>query len=80
MDNLDQALEPLERDIAERLAPVCGNLSPESFRDLVHEIAMVKIKYGVQSLASEELHGHIVDAVLVARVAAKEDQAPDSLI
>ena len=78
MDTPESALELLEQDIAERLAPVCGNMPRESFRELVHDIAMVKIKYGVQSLASEELHRPIVDAVVVARVEAQEDQSPET--
>jgi hypothetical protein len=78
MGTSENALDLLEQDIAERLAPVCGNMTREAFRDLVHDIAMVKIKYGVESLASEELHGPIVDAVVVARVEVREDQSPDT--
>lgn len=68
MDKSDHALEVLEQDIAERLAAVCSHLSAEDFRELVHEIAVVKVKYGVQSLGSEQLYSEIGDAVVVARV------------
>jgi hypothetical protein len=48
-------------------------MPPDQFRELVHEIALVKIKYGVQSLAADDLRGSTVDTVAVARVEKRED-------
>lgn len=73
MDNSAEPLHLLEQDIAERLAPVCGDLSPENFRALVHDIALVKIKYGVQSLSAEERDGPIGEVVVMARVVNAEE-------
>lgn len=73
MDNSDQALEVLEQDIAARLAAVCSHMSADSFRELVHDIAVVKVKYGVQSLASDQAYTDISDAVVVARVEKRAD-------
>ena len=78
MDKPDQALEVLEQDIAERLAAVCSHMDAESFRELVHDIAVVKVKYGVQSLGSEQLYSEIGDAVVVARVETHIEQAPEN--
>ncbi|HVD61697.1 MAG TPA: hypothetical protein VNC11_12565 [Gemmatimonadaceae bacterium] len=76
MDKSDHALEVLEQDIAERLAAVCSHMDAESFRELVHDIAVVKVKYGVQSLGSEQLYSEIGDAVVVARVETHIEQPP----
>ena len=76
MENSESALELLEQDIAARLAAVCSDMSPESFRELVHEIAVVKVKYGLQSLASEEAYSEISETVVIARVETNADQAP----
>ena len=78
MDKHDHALDVLEQDIAERLAAVCGHMSPESFRELVHDIAVVKVKYGVQSLASEDAYSEISDKVIVARVETNADMPPEN--
>lgn len=74
-DTPNQALELLERDIAERLRPVCGHMSPESFQELVRDIARVKMKYGLQSLPTEQLHGRIADVVLLASSVPQEEKS-----
>jgi hypothetical protein len=78
MDNVNQPLDALEQTIAERLGPVCAHMPPESFRELVHEIALMKIKYGVQSLSSEERDGPIGEVVVMARVATAEEETRNS--
>jgi len=45
MDNIDPTLDHLEREIAARLKPVCPEMSPEEFMELVRDIARVKLKY-----------------------------------
>jgi len=74
----NEPLDLLEQDIAERLAPVCGHMSPESFRTLVHDIALVKIKYGVQSLSAEERDGPIGEVVVMARAVNAEEEIRNS--
>lgn len=76
MESNDSALELLEQDIARRLAAVCSHMSPESFRELVHDIAVVKVKYGLESLASEEAYSEISETVVIARVETNADQFP----
>jgi hypothetical protein len=76
MDKPDHALEVLEQDIAERLAAVCSHMSAETFRELVHDIAIVKVKYGVQSLGSEQLYSEIGDAVVIARAETQIIEQP----
>ncbi len=78
MDNPNQALDLLERDIAERLRPVCGHMTAESFHDLVSDIARVKLKYGLQSLASEQMHGQIADFVVMAQSSARDREAQEN--
>ena len=78
MGNSTDPLHLLEQDIAERLAPVCEHMSPESFRALVHDIALVKIKYGVQSLSAEERDGPIGEVVVMARVVNAEEENRNS--
>jgi len=78
MDNPNEPLNRLEKDIAERLAPVCRDMSPESFTALVHDIALVKIKYGVQSLSAEERDGPIGEVVVMARVVNAEEENRNS--
>ena len=75
MDTPNPALEKLEQDIAERLRPVCGHMSAEEFAALVSDIARVKLKYGLQSLPTEQLHGSIADVVILASVTSKENEA-----
>ena len=78
MGTSNEPLDLLEQDIAERLAPVCGHMSVESFRALVHEIALVKIKYGVQSLSAEERDGPIGEVVVMARIVTAERETRNS--
>ena len=77
MDTPNPALDALEQDIAERLAPVCGHMSAESFQSLVSDIARVKMKYGVQSMATEQMSGAIADVVIRARVTTLENESSD---
>jgi hypothetical protein len=74
MDTPNTAVDLLERDIAERLKPVCGHMSPESFKELVKDIVRVKVKYGLESLPTEQLHGAIADVVLQATSEVHEDE------
>ncbi len=55
LDNPTDLLRALQRDIAERLRPVCSNLSEESFEQLVRDVAAVKLKYGLESDSSGSL-------------------------
>ena len=48
-------LAALQRDISDRLRPVCSGLSEESFQELVRDIAMVKLKYGMDGDLSASL-------------------------
>jgi hypothetical protein len=74
MDNPNEPLDLLEQHIAERLAQVCADMTPESFRELVHEIALMKVKYGVASLSAEERIGPISEVVVMARVVTAEEE------
>ena len=78
MENPNEPLDLLEQDIAARLTAVCVDMSPEDFRALVRDIALVKIKYGVQSLSGEERDGPIGDVVVMARAVNAEDEARNS--
>lgn len=78
MDTPNPALEALERDIAERLEPVCSHMSAESFQALVSDIARVKMKYGPQSMATEQMSGAIADVVIRARVTTQENEVSDA--
>lgn len=80
MESSNDPLELLEQNIAERLAPVCGDMSPESFRALVHDIALVKIKYGVQSLSADERDGPIGEVVVMARAVNAEEETRNSAV
>lgn len=75
MDTPNPALDALERDIAERLSLVCGHMSAESFQTLVSDIARVKMKYGLQSMATEQMSSAIADVVIRARVKTQENEA-----
>ena len=75
MDTPNPALDKLEQDIAARLRPVCAHMSDEEFRALVSDIARVKLKYGLPSLPTEQLHGSIADVVILASVTNKENEA-----
>lgn len=48
-------LAALQRDIAERLKPVCNQMDEETFGELVRDIAAMKIKYGADSDLSGSL-------------------------
>jgi hypothetical protein len=74
-DTPNQPLELLERDIAARLRPVCGQMSPESFQELVSDIARVKMKYDPQSLPTEQPHRSTADVILPASTATQEDES-----
>ena len=78
MDTPNQALDLLERDIAERLAPVCAHMSAESFQELVRDIVRVKLKYGPQSLPTEQLHGHLVEFMILASSSQRTDDVRDN--
>jgi len=78
MEYPNEPLELLEQHIAERLAPICAHMPPESFRELVHEIALMKVKYGVQSLSAEERDGPISEVVVMARVVTAEEETRNS--
>ena len=75
MDTPNPALDTLERDIAERLRPVCGHMSSEAFQELIADIVRVKLKYGVQSLPTEQLHGAISEVVIHASATTHSDEA-----
>jgi hypothetical protein len=79
MDISDPKLDLLERDIAARLKPVCTEMSPEEFLELVRDIARVKLKYGPQSLASEQLHGPTADLIRTANDSNDQDRVEESL-
>lgn len=50
-----EQLAALQRDIGNRLRPVCQGMSESSFEALVRDIAAVKLKYGAESEASESV-------------------------
>jgi hypothetical protein len=75
MDTPNPALDALEQDIAERLRPVCNHMTAESFEALVSDIARVKMKYGLQSMATEQMSGAIADVVIRARVTTQENES-----
>ena len=75
MENVNEALDLLEQHIAQRLAPVCADMPPESFRELVHEVALMKVKYGVQSLSSEERDGPISEVVVIPLLFNSDEHA-----
>ncbi len=56
---LDPKLDSLERDIAERLRPVCDQMSPEDFLDLVRDIARVKTKYEPKPYLGGQISGTV---------------------
>jgi hypothetical protein len=80
MDISDPTLNPVERDIAARLKQVCAEMSPESFLELVRDIARVKLKYGLESLASRQLHGPAADLIRTANDSDNQDRAKKSSI
>lgn len=63
MTSSEPNLDLLERDIAARLKPVCTEMSDEEFFALVKDIARVKLKYGLESLGTEQLHGPTAELI-----------------
>lgn len=59
MTNGQERLARLQQDIANRLRPVCQDISDSSFEELVREIAAVKLKYGEESEASESVRARV---------------------
>jgi len=59
MTNQMELLAALQRDISERLRPVCDGMSEESFQELVRDIALVKLKYGLDGDQSASLKVHL---------------------
>jgi hypothetical protein len=55
MTNQSELLAALQRDISERLRPVCDGMSEASFQELVRDIALVKLKYGLDGDQSPSL-------------------------
>ena len=55
MKNQMELLAALQRDISERLRPVCEGMSEASFQELVRDIALVKLKYGMDGDQSASL-------------------------
>jgi len=54
MADRKELLAALERDIAERLRPICREMPEQEFEQLVREIAEVKLKYAKESELSPE--------------------------
>jgi len=71
MTNGQERLVRLQQDIANRLRPVCQDISESSFEELVREIAAVKLKYGEESEASESIrvsvHAQVSEVVTLTR-------------
>ncbi len=59
MTHGQERLARLQQDIANRLRPVCPDVSESSFEELVREIAAVKLKYGEESEASESVRASV---------------------
>ncbi len=55
MEHERALLAALQRDISERLRPVCLDMPEETFQEIVRDIAAVKLKYGVESELSTSL-------------------------
>ena len=55
MDDQSALLAALQRDISDRLRAVCSGLPDEDFEQLVRDIALVKLKYGIEGEASASL-------------------------
>ncbi len=55
MKDQSALLAALQREISDRLKPICGDLSEESFAELVRDIALVKLKYGAEPEVSASL-------------------------
>ena len=55
MDDQSALLAALQRDISDRLGAVCSGLPEKDFEQLVRDIALVKLKYGIEGEASAPL-------------------------
>jgi len=55
MDDQLALLAALQRDISDRLRPICSGLSDKDFEQLVRDIALVKLKYGMEGGVSASL-------------------------
>ena len=55
MDDPSALLAALQRDISDRLRPICSGLSEQDFEQLVRDIALVKLKYGTEGELSARL-------------------------
>ncbi len=56
MTDETERLAVLQADIAARLRGVCSHLSEESFQELVRDVAVVRLKYDIESEASALPH------------------------
>ena len=63
MNDQSALLAALQRDISDRLRPVCSGLSEASFQELVREIAMVKLKYGMDGELSPAVKRQLEELV-----------------
>jgi hypothetical protein len=68
-------LAVLQRDIAARLRPVCGNMPEHEFDKLVCDIAAVKLKYGVEAELSAAFRERLTAAVAERQVQTEEPLA-----
>ena len=55
MDDQSALLAALQRDISDRLRAVCSGMPDNDFEQLVRDIALVKLKYGIEGEASASL-------------------------
>ena len=65
-------LAALQRDISDRLRPVCTGMPEEMFEEIVRDIVAVKLKYGVESELSASLQ------LELQQLSARSSQAPSS--
>ena len=56
-------LAALQRDISDRIRPICSGMSEESFQALVRDIALVKLKYGTEGELSPALRRQLDELV-----------------
>ncbi len=59
MTSGQEQIADLQRNIADRLRPVCQGIPESSFDELVRQIVAVNLKYGVESEASESVRVQI---------------------
>jgi len=70
-------LAALQRDISERLRPVCLEMPEETFQEVVRDIVAVKLKYGVESELSASLQLELEQLSSRPR-GASSDRSPES--